>query len=146
MANGEWRMANYDDRDHPAAPGHHRIRAAGWVLTVVVALLIGLGGGYLLWNTTAAQPQGAPPPSAPAATTTAPRSRLTQCIGIADDGATLLTQLKDAVKAIGNLDPQALEQVLNRIQQIQGELERAITDCRDQFGGAVPTPSVTPSP
>jgi len=50
------------------------------------------------------------------------------------------------VKAIGNLDPQALEQVLNRIQQIQGELERAITDCRDQFGGAVPTPSVTPSP
>ena len=139
-------MANYDDRDHPAAPGHHRIRAAGWVLTVVVALLIGLGGGYLLWNTTAAQPQGAPPPSAPAATTTAPRSRLTQCIGIADDGATLLTQLMDAVKAIGNLDPQALEQVLNRIQQIQGELERAITDCRDQFGGAVPTPSVTPSP
>lgn len=139
-------MANYDDRDHPAAPGHPRIRAAGWVLTVVVALLIGLGGGYLLWNTTAAQPQGAPPPSAPAATTTAPRSRLTQCIGIADDGATLLTQLKDAVKAIGNLDPQALEQVLNRIQQIQGELERAITDCRDQFGGAVPTPSVTPSP
>lgn len=139
-------MANYDDRDHPAAPGHHRIRAAGWVLTVVVALLIGLGGGYLLWNTTAAQPQGAPPPSAPAATTTAPRSRLTQCIGIADDGATLLTQLEDAVKAIGNLDPQALEQVLNRIQQIQGELERAITDCRDQFGGAAPIPSVTPSP
>jgi hypothetical protein len=141
-------MANYDDRDHPAAPGHPRIRAAGWVLTVVVALLIGLGGGYLLWNTTAAQPQGTPPPSAPAATTTttAPRSRLTQCIGIADDGATLLTQLKDAVKAIGNLDPQALEQVLNRIQQIQGELERAITDCRDQFGGAAPIPSVTPSP
>ncbi len=137
-------MTNYDDRDHPAAPGHHRISTVGWVLTVVVALLIGLGGGYLLWNTTAAQPQAAPPPSAPA--TTAPQSRLTQCTGIADDGAKLLTQLKDAVKAIGNLDPQALEQVLNRIKQIQGELERAITDCRDQFGGAVPTPSATPSP
>lgn len=141
-------MGNYDDRNEPGGPARHRLRAGWLVLAVVVALLVGLGGGYLLWNSTAEKTQAVPSTSTPAATSTTapPPPAAASCVGVADAGAKLLAQLQDAIKAIGNLDPQALEQVLNRIQQLQGVVQRAVTGCRDQFGGAVPSLSATPSP
>ncbi|EQD87457.1 hypothetical protein N599_04210 [Saccharopolyspora erythraea D] len=43
-----------------------------------------------------------------------------------------------AAEAIGNLDPRALQQVLDEIEQIQTRLEEAVRECRRACAEAGP--------
>jgi len=135
-------MGSYSTGQPPS-----RHRGAFGVVVIVVALLIGLGGGYLLRYTTAGTSNAAP---AATSTTTSPPSTTTApanppCTSAADVGAQILAQLRAAATAIGNLDPSGLQQVLNRVQGLQTQLEQAVRGCRGEVSpSAVPSPTLAP--
>ncbi|MDN5857277.1 MAG: hypothetical protein L0H84_01520 [Pseudonocardia sp.] len=96
----------------------------------VVALLIGGGAGYALRSLTVTEPAPPPPTVAAAPAPTPPTPALsTSCAEAADAGAVLVEQLRQGVAAIGNLDPGALSDVLDRMQQQQRRLEAAVRAC-----------------
>lgn len=117
-----------------------RSRRRRWTIFAIVlpALVVGLAGGYLLRTVT--EPAAAPlaPPSAspapPAAPTPPPAS--TPCLAVAERGDDLLVQLERAVRAIAALDPGTLRAVVDDVERLHAEMQRAADACRaDQAGG-----------
>lgn len=123
-------------------------RRPGVVLAVVLALVLGLGGGYLLrygTSTTSPAPASAAAGSVTPAPTTTPAPTAGGCASVADVGARILTQLRAAAAAIGHLDPSKLETVLNQVQQLQAQLAPAVQACRGEVT-TTPIPTAPPPP
>lgn len=134
-------MANYDA---PAPAGRTGRSRATLVLVGVLALLVGGGAGYAVRALTT-EP-AAPVSSAAAPTTTAPAPSppvATPCTAAAEAGAAISEQLRRGVDAIRNLDPAGLRAVLDRVQRLQGDLERAVRNCS---GAVSPAPAPTGTP
>lgn len=142
-------MGNYDDPQLADGQRRPRYRWPLLVATVLAALVVGGVAGYLLRAGTEPDPglpvatpaptAPAPPPPAAAEPGTAP------CLEAGRVGASVLEQLEAAVRAIGRLDPTALREVLDRLQPLQGELERAVADCSERVT-PTPTPALPPPP
>ena len=139
-------MGHYDDPELSAEtrpPRRGRI-----ALTAVAALAAGLFGGYLLRYLTEETP--APPPpapiTAPAVAPAAPPPDRTPCVRVAENGSALVGQVQRGVTAIGHLDPQELQRVLDEIQRLQGEMTASIGGCQQEFATPAPTPAAPPAP
>lgn len=143
-------MGNYDDA--PLADEQVPRRRRRWplvVAAVLAALVVGGVAGYLLRAGTEPDTElrfADPTPTAPAPPPTpAPDPGTAPCLEAGRVGASVLEQLETAVRAIGELDPTALREVLDRLQPLQRELERAVADCSDEFTPA-PSPTLPPPP
>ncbi|WP_219416294.1 hypothetical protein [Pseudonocardia nigra] len=142
-------MGNYDDpRLTGADPPPRR---SWWVLagTGVLVLLLGLAAGYLLGARDVQDPPVAaapttttPPPPATSGPPTTPGGG-PPCLAAGEAGAAVLEQVREGVRAIGDLDPAALREVLNRLQPLQAELEEAVAAC---YGRVAPDPATTAAP
>lgn len=144
-------MSNYDDVPRTERPdttepgGRRRWWTAG---AVVAAVLVGGGVGYLIGTaggpaTPAPGPPAAaaPPPAAPAAPTTTSLANPPPCLTAGEAGAAVLEQVELGVQAIGELDPTAMREVLDRLQPLQRDLEGAVADCY----GRISPPPATPT-
>lgn len=124
------------DYDEPELTGDQRRRPTWLVIgAVLLALVSGVAIGFLLGGgtsrdssvasvETSAEP--APPPA-----TTAPSDPGTPqpCLEAGAAASRVLQELQAAVAAIGALDPGALREILDRLQPVQGELERSVAAC-----------------
>jgi hypothetical protein len=138
-------MGNYDvpEGDAPGTAPAQR-GAPPWVIvgTAVAALVIGLGGGYLIGARTSAEPAATAAPT-PAPSTTVTTAPAPPCLAAGQTGAAVLEQLELAVQAIGALDPTALRGVLDRLQPLQADLERSVASCSDRLTPAPPQATPT---
>jgi hypothetical protein len=150
-------MSNYDVSEPTV--GQPR-RWIWWAVAAgVVGLLLGLGGGYAWGAATdgddlpaaVAEPTESPTPSPTASPDTTAADR--PCLAAGEAGAAVLEQLQIAVGSIAQLDPAGLRQVLDRLQPLQTQLERAVDDCYGTLGRPTPTespgtgsPATTPVP
>jgi hypothetical protein len=123
--------------EDPAVPGQVR-RPPGVVLAVIVALVVGVGAGYLWRTVTEPVPVEPPAALAPApAPASPPRAPVpSSCAAVAQRGEALLDQLEGAVAAIGALDPTALRAVVNESRRLRDELQRDVDACRNGVTGA----------
>lgn len=138
-------MGNYDQPELTAPPPHRSRRMLG-AGVAVVALVLGLVVGYLLGTAgTAGAPDAADaaPPPIPTSTP-APPPLSPPCLAAGQAGAAILEEVERGVQAIGNLDPTALREVLDRLQPRQAELEQALAGCSGRVGSAG-TPQVPPT-
>jgi hypothetical protein len=133
-------MGNYDN-------GDRRPRRGRWaaVAAIVVALSAGLVAGYLLGRNGAAGEWPAPaPPQASSPAPPPPTARPatpSPCIGVANAGTELITQLETAVRAVAALDPAALRAILDEVEVLHGQLQRDVEDCRGvRVGDAAAAP------
>jgi hypothetical protein len=125
-------MGYYDD---PAVSGQAR-RSGGVVLAVIVALVVGIGAGYL-WRTVTTPVVVAPPPAlAPAPVPAPPPAPVpSSCAAVAQRGEALLDQLEGAAAAIAALDPAALRAVVDEVRRLRDELRRDVDACRSRVTG-----------
>lgn len=77
------------------------------------------------------------------------------CVEAADNAEAAARQVNEVVSAVREFDARALEELVDRFQKLQGDIERFGRQCRDAAGGRlqdgelimpVPTVSTTPSP
>jgi hypothetical protein len=139
-----------DDRTMTRRP---RLRGLSLVAMVLATLTLGLAAGYLLRAAT--EPTAAPPasPSAPPAqpaTPTEPPPPASPCIAAADHGEDLLAQLERAVEAIAALDPSALRAIVDEVELLHAQMQRAVDACRAEGthvpgAGTEPPPATAPS-
>lgn len=101
------------------------------VASVVLALTVGFSGGYAL-HAISAPPRTHPPAASTSPPVVSPPPTPTDvpCSAAADAGRELIPRMHRAAEAIGNLDPRALQQVLDEIEQIQARLEEAVRECQ----------------
>ncbi len=130
-------MTNYDDDPRSTRPGWQILLAA------VLILLIGgvLGYGVRAW-TSDTRTNSAAPTVTVTATPTTTTTGGTGCVAAAEASAALVEQIEDGVRAIRDLDPETLRGVLDQVQRLQGELERAVADCSGRLGSS-PTSTTT---
>jgi hypothetical protein len=81
-----------------------------------------------------ATPTNPPPPASP-------------CIAAAERGEELLAQLEQAVGAIAALDPSALRAVVDEVELLHAQMQRAVDACRAEGARADTRPptAVVPS-
>ena len=125
-------MGDFDDPD-PAGPLRRRGLGLG-IVAAVLALVVGLVVGFVVGGGTSRDtsvasvetaPETAPAPTA--ARAAAPASQACRQAGAA--GAAVQDQLRQAVQAMGALDPAELRRILDRLQPLQVDLEAAVASC-----------------
>jgi hypothetical protein len=112
----------------------HRPRLRGLYLLAMIlsTLALGLVAGYLI---RAATEPGAAPPASPSAspaqpaTPTAPPPPRAPCVAAAERGEDLLAEIERAVRAIAALDPSALRAVVDEVELLHAQLQRAVDEC-----------------
>jgi hypothetical protein len=110
-----------------------RLRGLSLLAMVLSTLTLGLVTGYLL--RAAGEPSAAPPASPTASpaqptTPTGPPPPASPCIAAAERGEDLLVQLEQAVRAIAALDPSALRAVVDEVELLHAQMQRAVDACR----------------
>jgi hypothetical protein len=77
------------------------------------------------------------------------------CLEAAENAEAAARQVDELVSAVREFDARALEELVDRFQKLQGDIERSGRECRDAAGGRLqdgrlimplPTVSTTPSP
>ena len=139
-------MRDYDYGYHEDAGARGGSPRRGWrlLLSVVAALAVGVGLGYVWRSATEPDPPPVAPPPVAAPPTTSPPVVPAPCVAIGQRGSDLLAQLDAAARAVGALDPAALRQVLDEVRRLRDELQREVDACRGQVGD-VPAPA-SPDP
>jgi hypothetical protein len=128
----------------------HRPRLRGLYLLAMIlsTLALGLVAGYLI--RVAAEPTAAPPASPSAsptqpATPTRPPPPASPCIAAAERGEDLLAQLDRAVRAIAALDPTTLRAVVDEVELLHAQMQRAVDACRAEGTRAPGTDTAPPT-
>ena len=143
-----------------SAPGGSRRRSTSWWLLPALTFLAGcLLGGLIVGVGTFGDGDGdgtaAPAPtSAPADGADDPEDapgdlvvRVPESCLRAADGATEATgQVDDVVAAVRDLDARRLQEIVDRIQQVQPEVQRLAEQCRSVAGERLEDVVVTPAP
>ncbi|MGH3614840.1 MAG: hypothetical protein ACRDRK_20050 [Pseudonocardia sp.] len=139
------------DNDDPELSGKDRRRRLRIpIVTMLLALILGLTVGFIFGygmseDSSVSAAEG-PAFSYPAPV---PVPQPQPCLDASEAGAAVLEQVEQGVRAIGELDPDALRQALDRLQPLQAELEQATADCRSDLTEEPPVPSgssTVPSP
>lgn len=109
----------------------HRPRLRGLYLLAMIlsTLALGLVAGYLIRAAT--EPGAAPPasPSASPAQPATPPPPAAPCVAAAERGEDLLAEIERAVRAIAALDPSALRVVVDEVELLHAQLQRAVDAC-----------------
>lgn len=80
--------------------------------------------------------------ASPGPGTTIPES----CVRSAESAATAVTLVRQAVTAVGDLDAARLQQIVDRIEQLDTQIREDVTSCRRQTGQLEPDPSPGSAP
>lgn len=141
-------MGDYDDPELSGKGPRRRLRVP--IVTMLLALILGLPVGFALGYEmsgdalmSGAEGSGSSNPIP------VPVPQPQPCLDAGEASAALLEQLELGMRAIGELDPSALRQSLDRVQALQSELEQAMAGCRSSLPGepqATPGSAAVPSP
>lgn len=144
------------DTERGTAPGPGRSPWLLPALTLVAGVALGAsvvaatsGGGDGERPTAQASPSGQPAEPVPTSTPGGSRDDLlvrvpASCLEAADRASEAAGQFDDVAEALGALDARRLQELVDRFQRLQPEIQRQADDCRltagVQQGGVTPTP------
>jgi len=108
----------------------------GLLLGVVLAAVTGLGGGderarVVVSASPSPSPVPSPTPTESGPTITVPA----ECAEGLERARDVLAQIPGALEALRNLDTARLQEILDRVQRLQPEVNRLAAQCRARVGG-----------